>query len=446
MVLAVALVVTACTSALVAAPPTADTSPRPHPTPPPTTDCPPLGSAADIDPEQMEIPATPEAMQPIKDATAHLRCLPQAVAEQQVIPRSEIEPTFDRTEEPDERELQGKVDPFAKLLGWIPADTSLEEVLDTLTLDLVLGFYIPQENRLYIVNEGELLTPLAQATFAHEWVHALQQPAFDFEKLQDDLPDFDFDGSSAVAALVEGDALYFEDEFVDEFFSREKRNEKNRDEQETGSQDPTEFVDVLPLLFDMLMPYLHGPKFIEAVIGDGGSPPLTDVYARPPKTTTEILHPELYKDGFKAQQVNLPDIAGTLGPDWTASMDGTWGEYSTANFIGGLAGTFADRELTLVDGWQGDHLGFWQNGGSNVAAIATAWAEPDKASDVRHRLQGIFQSTGASRGEFYEFPGDRYYRVTSTGNETLILMTNDPAAAEALGGVASDGSLPGSSA
>lgn len=405
-------------------------------------DCPPVGAGATIDPDTFDIPATDAATVPIQDAMAHLRCLTQTEAPENFIKRAEVAPVFASLEEPEDLEILAAVDPFAKLLGWIPPDASLKDTLDMLSVDLVLGFYVTDENVLYVVTDTDELTPLAQATVAHEWVHALQQKSFDIDKMGDDVGDFDFDAAGALSALVEGDATYFEEEFTAEYFSRSKRARAIDEELSMATLSAAELFELEALLVDQLMPYLYGPDFVESFLADGGEPPLADLYADPPTTSAEILHPALYAAGFEPSDVAMPDVAAALGGAWAETMDGTWGEFSTANMIAALGGVRAESELTLVDGWRGDKLTGWQSGPGLTVAIASAWSDERKANDVRRRLQSVLDASdvGTAQGDFVEVAPNRYFRVTATCSETLVLMTSDPAAATALGPVEAAGS------
>ena len=400
------------------------------------SNCPSLGAGADIDPDQFEIPATEAAVQPIADAMASLRCLPQAEAETQFIGRGEMKLVISEFEEPEDLELTEQTEPLVHLLGWIPPDADLKGTLDELSEGLVLGFYIPKANRMYVVSDSAELTPLDQTTFAHEWVHALQQKAFDIEAMQDSLDDFDFDGGGALISLVEGDASLFGDEFSDEFFSQAKRTEAAREETNMAGLSQADVLAVLPLIVDITMPYEYGPNFIESVFREGGDPPLAAIYARPPKTTAEILHPELYSSGFTPVSVSAPDLSAVLGSGWSQTMRGTWGEFSMANLIGSLSGSFASRELTVVDGWRGDVLEFWRNGPASAGAIKTTWDGPDSASAVRARLDTGFQRNGrAVGGGVYEYPNSRFYSISSSGSDTLFLMSSDLETAKALAAI-----------
>lgn len=437
LLLVLALVTSACAASLVAVEPDGASEPRPIPSP--EQGCPPLRAGENIDPDRLEIPATSRATKPIRDAMASIRCLTQVEAPEEFIPRSEVLPIFDSLLEPEDKEINAKTDPFAKLLGWLPADMTLEEAQDTLLAQGVLGFYIPKENKLYVVNDGDALTPLAQKTVAHEWVHALQQGAFDIEALEEKIADFDFDASNALTSLIEGDAVHFEDVFVGDFFSRDKRSAANEEELRLGASSSADLVELFSLVQDLTAPYEYGPTFVEDMLARGTDPTLAELYKQPPTSTAEILHPDLYAEGFEPADVALPpaDVAlREAGGDWKQTIDGTWGEFSTANFIAGLEQSLASRELTVVEGWRGDRLGVYQAGDKVSSVIATKWASASKAEEVFDRIRRVLTRNGTEQGGLFRFPDDRLYQVYMNGDETLIVMSNDAAAAQALAGLA----------
>lgn len=401
------------------------TSPGPE-----TVSCPPA-PVPGPDPEAMDVPATPDAVDPILTAVSALRCLTAPPIAPIFITRAEAPGILASGEEPEDRAEIERVEPIARLLGWIEPGTSLYDAAKELTAGLILGFYLPNTDQLYIVTEDGTVTPLAQRTVAHEWVHALQDAAYDLEKKGDAIPKDDLDAGGAMTAVVEGDALHYETEFSQQYFSEAKRLAASEEELALGA-DAAGSIDLGPLLYDLLMPYRYGPTFVRHLL-PAGAPPLQDVYERLPSTSAEILHPELWQKGFEPEPTALPDFAPVLGAAWTRTFDGTWGEFSTANVIAGFAGTVPERELTDVDGWRGDRLQLWTSGPESVLALATTWDSDAGGEEFLGVLEDALEVQGSAEPSgFVAFEDGRRCRATGGGRVTILMCTDSPDAAALL--------------
>ena len=101
----------------------------------------------------------------------------------------------------------------------------------------------------------------------------------------------------------------------------------------------------------LVFPYIKGQLFCGAVFARGGYPALSAVYAHPPASTAQILHPEKYfaetredpipvtfKDTtFGGQQPLADNVLGEMGARllFAQYMDSNWAE-------------------KVADGWRGD--------------------------------------------------------------------------------------------
>ena len=61
----------------------------------------------------------------------------------------------------------------------------LNDLLLSLYGEAVLGFYTAEEEKLYVVQDAEQFGPPQVKTFAHEYVHGLQQQHFDIDGIRD---------------------------------------------------------------------------------------------------------------------------------------------------------------------------------------------------------------------------------------------------------------------
>src|SRR4051812_49102316 len=102
------------------------------------------------------------------------------------------------------------------MLGLIPPDTDLRQILGDVSGEQVAGFYDTRRKRLAVVNgptgQNEVLTEI---TLAHELDHALDDQRFG---LREDVAGTD-DGTSAYTALVEGTATAVMDEYAQKYIA-----------------------------------------------------------------------------------------------------------------------------------------------------------------------------------------------------------------------------------
>lgn len=398
---------------------------------------PPLGDSDDATPTDTAGTApTPEQAKVFADVTAQVqqvRSLSGAQAPIEMLAPEQVTPTIERFRTEHDRASAEGLDPLAKQLGWVPEDSSLEAESKALQGGLVLGFYVPQAKKLWVVQRGDQLSPLQQATVAHEWTHALQDANYDLLKIDEAIPRFDFDQSSAITAVEEGDASNTEERWSQQFQTPEQRQQRQEEERSVDVSG----LKLGPLVADLLMPYQHGPAFVSAVMPTSGTPPLANVWSDMPKTTTEILHPELYKDGFTRTEVGIEDYGARLGEGWEKTIAGTWGEYSTANAVAGIAGLpTVQAELPFVEGWLGDCLGFWRKDTGRFGAITTKWLDADTAAGFGARVVAVLDKVGAEEAAngFRAVDAKHLWKVEVTGDTTTLLFTNDAAATAAAGG------------
>lgn len=396
---------------------------------PPENKTPPAGTPGTAPP-----PAAAQTISTITQQVQQLRGLDGANVPVEMLPPDQITATTEMFRTQRDKEGAAGLDPLAKQLGWVPEDSTLEAESKALQAGLVLGFYISEAKRLWVVQRGTELSPMQQGTVAHEWTHALQDANYDLDKINDALPRYDFDGSSAITAVEEGDASHTEEEWSQTYQTPDQRRASKREE---ASIAPGQ-IKLGPLVDDLYMPYQYGPAFISDVIASSGTPPLSKVFADLPRTTTEILHPELYAQGFRRSEIGLDDYGARLGEGWDKKMVGTWGEFGTANILSGISGGTmqrADDELPYVKGWLGDCLGFWQKDTGRFGAIHTKWADDATAAGFADRTGKALDAAGAqpSANGFRAVDPQHLWKVEQSGDTTTLLFTNESGATTAAG-------------
>lgn len=231
-----------------------------------------------------------------------------------------------------------------------PGFDYLGETLKLLEAQLE-GFYEPKDGTMYVASDLE--GDEAEATLAHELVHALQDQHWDLKSRSDYRPGKS-DETLALAALAEGDATSL---MMDFMLADKGQNALDVPERElrllmlASMASPN--VQSVPhvLRASLVAPYVEGVAFVNTLRRRGKWKGVDAAWNRPPTTTEQILHPDKWEKNEVALQVPAP-TAAALGAGFVVDDADTAGEL-------GYALTFAewirDADARLAaSGWGGD--------------------------------------------------------------------------------------------
>jgi len=236
-----------------------------------------------------------------------------------------------------------------RALGLIPPSVDPEKAMEELLGSGVLGFYDPSTKELQV--RGNSATVCVKHVVVHELTHALQDQWFTLNVQNSSGND---DADTAYVALVEGDAVRIETEYIDTLPAKERGALSN---QCGGGSVPS---DVPPVLVDMLeFPYVVGPTFTRAILQARGQKGLDDAFRNHPAASSLVLHPDRFLNGDKPQK--LPDPAG----DGQVFDRGTIGELGFDILLHGLVQTGALSQAQFnvaTSGWGGDRYVAWSQG------------------------------------------------------------------------------------
>jgi hypothetical protein len=179
----------------------------------------------------------------------------------------------------------------------------------------IAGFYDQEIKEMFIVQDNDFAGP-ERLTYAHEYVHALQDQQYDIEnglRFNDDACESDSERCAAVQSLLEGDASLTEAHWLSNFATLEDQ----KDLADFYNELKSPVFDRAPAFMqeDFLFPYQQGQKFVEALFDLGGWEFVNQAYENPPVSTEQILHPEMYPDNSPVT-VNLPDLVSFLDQAW----------------------------------------------------------------------------------------------------------------------------------
>lgn len=209
---------------------------------------------------------------------------------------------------------------------------------------------------------------------AHEVEHAIQDQHFDLDKL---LAEPETDVERAHLALIEGDAQAVAAGAAAVLDGLPPKRAVVRgttisegigvDTYVAGGLIDPRVANLKPVeREEMIFPYRHGAGFVGALVRAGGFALVDKAFARPPASSAEIIHPEVYLAGRVRQEVSpAPDPAG-----WTAvGSKGAVGELALRNVLASF-GIPPERAHAMAAGWRGD--GFVTFKGATPRA-AYAW-------------------------------------------------------------------------
>lgn len=288
-----------------------------------------------------------------------------------------------------------------RTMGLLSDDIDLFDALTALYAEQVAGFYDGETGELVVSGDAEL-TPLTKTIVIHELIHALTDQHFDFDPVFRALDDAErYEEASALQALVEGDATYFQLVYLQEYLSQEEQIQAIT---ESFAADTT-VLDSLPDWFgsDLAFPYDAGFLFVERLVQDAGIVGINQAYERLPTTTEQIIEPTRYLALEAGIEVGMPptSLAG-----YEVTEEGVWGQWAIDNLL--LDGLPAGDRLVASSGWGGDHYRVLWNG-SDVAMVM--YYEGDTPRDAEEFVRALRRSLPAAMdvGGAQQFEGGVAY-------------------------------------
>jgi hypothetical protein len=397
-------------SAAASASPSAEASPAPTDSAAPSAS-PSAEAAADCDPGQTsaESPA-PDTNDP--NASLYAEIEAQVTQLRGITATKPVERgVFDKPglcayitssfEKDNPAQLVNDTEALFKALALMPQDESLRDLYIELLTSQVAGLYDDETKKMYVVTSTGEIGPAEKITYAHEYTHALQDQQFTLRDLMGDAKD-QGDRALARSTLVEGDATLLMSLWAQQHMTPQELTEAATAVDPAGeailARMPAILKDAL------LFPYTSGLTMtLGAFQQAGGYNGVDGLFANPPDTTEQVMHPEKLAAREPAVPVAFPDdFAGSLGEGWTIALQDTLGEFQLQTLLSDAAQS-ADAN-TAATGWGGDRVA-WVTGpdGANAAVLDTRW------------------DTDADAAEFAAALGDYVAKLEAAGRSASIL-------------------------
>ena len=242
-----------------------------------------------------------------------------------------------------------------KLLGLIPQGSRLVDLYRTLLGAQVLGLYDDKKKEFFVLQSGADVGASEESTYAHEYVHRLQDAHFDLTALLASSKGADpasgagrSDRESAISALVEGDAVNAQSVYTLRHISFARMADMLRE-----AADAERLTADIPYVLHkgLEFPYVAGPSFVTALQLKGGQARLDAAFKSPPVTTEQVIHPEKFLAGEGPVAVKVPGDA-VLGPGWKPVHADSFGEFFLRTWLEAEGAGAASS--TAAAGWGGD--------------------------------------------------------------------------------------------
>jgi hypothetical protein len=319
-----------------------------------------------------------------------------------------------------EKSLPYSFDDYMLLLGALrlvePDTKNPEQSLIDLMQQQVLAFYDPLTHVYYAIDKlpsGLPAVPtgmaLEDSVAVHELTHALQDQRFHIGKTDVETR-HDTDANLALHSLIEGEAslvmmvkmlqpmgvsldtIVQDDSMIDALSKASAMTA-------TGST-PRYFVESL------VVPYTAGMRFVINGYRRGGWAAVTRVYAHPPQSMREILHPDEYFSGRRT--ANPFSLTPPVPVPHLLSVEHL-GEWHWQFLLGEEAS----------HGWTGDRVTIAQDAFCNpTVLVETRWESPERAAAFRTAYAAFLSKEKVEAD------------MRTRGNEVDVAYGADPALVE----------------
>ncbi|MGI8633504.1 MAG: hypothetical protein ACR2NA_13300 [Solirubrobacterales bacterium] len=321
-----------------------------------------------------------------------------------------------------------------KLLGLLEPGADLQEIGSEIYGGQVAGFYDTRKERLAVVSGAKTGSTEAELTLAHELTHALEDQRF---SLRDDA-DQD-DRALAYQSLVEGTATGV----MVEYLRRHLSSSDALTDLLSGAGAEQASLEKLPpyVRAQLTFPYESGAGFVERLLREGGGGwTLVDaaLSERPPVSSEQILHPDVYLRGEEPDRVAL-DVGGALGDGWRRRDRGSLGEFDARQLLASAGRANAER---AAQGWGGGRFELWQRGSvegcdapcrdRDVLAVGFRWDSARDAREFEQVLEAALQERGARPDGVAQSLAGGAVATRRTARTTALVFAPDPELADRL--------------
>jgi hypothetical protein len=168
---------------------------------------------------------------------------------------------------------------------------------------------------------------------------------------------------------------------------------------------------------DLIFPYREGSQFAQWAFLAKGWSGVNALFADPPISSAQILHPEKYYIRRLAP-LRITPFGLKRQFKENAVLDETLGEYRVQILLG--SNQPREEAKQIATGWTGDHLSAYPDGDGLITAWISAWSSDKEARDFQRAFRAVLERR--HRVRFDETPGQTDDRKANlrTGRSMLL--------------------------
>jgi hypothetical protein len=200
----------------------------------------------------------------------------------------------------DKREVQAELEAL-RAMGMVQGKVDLFQKLVQLSSETVEAYYDNEKKEVVI--PGNTIDLSERVTLAHELTHTLDDEHFDLDKVQKIGDQHDTD---AVEALVEGDAVAVQNDYVAKLSPSDRDDYERSQGQESASVDLKGIPKVLGVMQEW--PYDVGPVFVGILRKLGGQARVNAAFRSPPIDEEQVIDPITYLDDDRPAAISTPAV------------------------------------------------------------------------------------------------------------------------------------------
>jgi hypothetical protein len=368
--------------------------------------------------------ADPAVVERIKAGVAALRGLSfKAAVPVEVKSREEMIRSFEQdiVEEYGEDGLPKLSLAYGKL-GLLPENVDLKKALLKFYDAEVVAYYDPRTKKLAMPDRAAGAGEDVPVVLAHELTHALQDQHFPvLEKL---IHGSDDDSDLALRAVVEGDATLSGYGYIG--MDRAALVAIGQKFEAEMRQSMPALADVPEVVVEeMLFPYYRGTAFVSRILEEHGWRGVDALYAAPPLSTEQVLHPEKYLTApDPPTEVVLTGLGALFSDDWKELEKNVLGELMVRVLFERYLSK--DEARTAADGWDGDRFVAYARGDAVAFVWASIWDSETDAEEFLSAYRRLHEK---------KYPGTAAAKTYSERRDLKVLIvegleTTAPALAE----------------
>ena len=324
----------------------------------------------------------------------------------------------------------------AEAFGLLPKNFDVDSFMVELLTEQIAGLYDPKAHEFYIADWIPLKSQ--REVMAHELTHALEDQHFQLEPwLKAARPNDD--AELAREAVLEGSATAA---MVDYLLREQGMNMSFMNMPEfdpsmlLGDLEVSPSLKKAPLFIkdSLIFPYFAGMNFTAAALKPSGWNSIGKVFANPPASTQQILHPALYKSGHLPERVQLPSVEAKLGKPWKKLDDNLMGEFGWLEVFKQFLGD--ERAKPLAAAWEGDRYQLFENQQSKrlLLIYRLHLANEEKAARFFGQYSELLEKKHDTRSNLFRRPNffsfdtpDGGVFLRCSGMDCLVLEGGDRA-------------------